>query len=495
MLFNSFEYLLFLPITVVLYFILPWRWRWLLLLVASYWFYAQFESGRYIPYILATTVITYATGYQMSKKKTQADRKPWMLASLAFNLGLLFYFKYAKFTVDSLAWVADKAGFGLSAPELMVLWIIGISFYTFQSLSYTLDIYYGRTKHEKHFGIFALYVAFFPQLVMGPIERSNNLLPQLKREVFVDYDRIVQGLCKIAYGFFKKMVIADRLKLYVDEVHFHADGYVEGPAALIAAYFFAIQMYCDFSGYSDIAIGTARVMGVELMENFKKPFLAKNISDFWVRWHISATTWFMDYVFVPMGGYSPRVGKTVFNLLVVAMVTGLWHGAKWTFVIAFGIMGILMSARVIWIMVIKKWMDGKGMSGLPKMPDWVAIILLFNTFCICTTYIRSIERYDAQGNVEITAIETAHTLLGKALSFSNWPSITNSNDFIQAVVTKNGQFEFMLCMIAIFLLFASYLVPFNLKLGKRSLPYLMVMVLLIYFLGYDGSTDFFYFQF
>ncbi|MFT7588162.1 MAG: alginate O-acetyltransferase complex protein AlgI [Limisphaerales bacterium] len=493
MLFNSFEYLLFLPFTVVLYFLLPWKWRWLLLLIASYIFYATFEQGRYIPFILITTISTYLTGREMAKHKDKKKRKPWMYASLFINLGLLFYFKYSKFAIDSLASIGELFGASVSVPEMTVLGIIGISFYTFQSLSYTLDVYNGRTKHEKHFGVFALYVAFFPQLVMGPIERSGNLLPQLKKEVFVDYNRITHGLCKIAYGFFKKLVIADRLKLYVDEVHFQADGYVEGPAALIATYFFAIQMYCDFSGYSDIAIGTARLMGVELMENFKKPFLAKNISDFWVRWHISATTWFMDYVFVPMGGYTPNVRKTSFNLLVVAMVTGLWHGAKWTFVIAFGIMGVLMVSRAVWIMVIKKKFANTT-SRLPALPGWMAMFLLFNTFCICTTYIRSIEHVSPKGEV-VTAIATAHTLLGKAFSFGSWPSITNTNDFIQAVVTKNGQFEFVLCLLAIFLLFASYLLPFSLKFGKRSIAFLVAMFFLVYFLGYDGATDFFYFQF
>jgi alginate O-acetyltransferase complex protein AlgI len=483
MLFNSFEFLLFLPVTVVLYYLLPWRWRWLLLLVASYIFYASWDA-KYLLLILITTATTYWTGGRMAREKEKEKRKPWMWASLAVNLGLLFYFKYANFTLDTVQDIVDLFGLRMHAPELRVLLPVGISFYTFQSLSYTLDIYYGRTRHEKHFGIYALYVAYFPQLVMGPIERSNNLLPQLKREQFVDYERIVQGLCKIAYGFFKKLVVADRLKLYVDEVHFTGLTGVDGPlavdgaAAFIGAFFFAIQMYCDFSGYSDIAIGASRIMGVELMENFKKPFLARNISDFWVRWHISLTTWFMDYVFVPMGGYTPKLSRTSINLLVVAMVTGIWHGASWTFVIAFGFMGVLMVARVLWIMRVEKWLAAKGWdSRLPSVPSGVQILALFTTFSLSTTYIRA------------DSIQAAHILLGKVFRPDHWALTT------QNIVLKNGQFEFGLCLLSVFLLFASYLLPFNLKFGRYSLAYLSGMFLVIYFLGYDGSTDFFYFQF
>ncbi len=483
MLFNSFEFLLFLPVTVVLYYLMPWRLRWLLLLIASYIFYASWDP-KYLWLIMTTTMSTWYTGGRMAAIKDKEARKPWMWTSLAINLGLLIYFKYTNFAFATFEDITHFIGLKYHAPELRILLPVGISFYTFQSLSYTLDIYYGRTRHEKHIGLYALYVAYFPQLVMGPIERSNNLLPQLKREHHLDYERTVQGLCKIGQGFFKKLVIADRLKLYVDEVHFTGVTGVDGPmavdgvAALIGAFFFAIQMYCDFSGYSDIAIGTSRLMGVELMENFKKPFLAKNISDFWVRWHISLTTWFMDYVFVPMGGYVPSILRTSLNLLVVAMVTGIWHGASWTFVIAFGFMGVLMVSRVLYIMKFEKWLVAKGYDNkLPSVPDWIQILALFTTFSLSTTYIRA------------NSIQAAHILLGKVFQPAEW-IITTQN-----IVLKNGQFEFGLCLFSIFLLFLSYLLPFNLKFGRYSLAYLMGVFLLIYLFGYDGSTDFFYFQF
>jgi D-alanyl-lipoteichoic acid acyltransferase DltB (MBOAT superfamily) len=253
---------------------------------------------------------------------------------------------------------------------------------------------------------------------------------------------------------------------------------VDGVAALISAFFFAIQMYCDFSGYSDIAIGTSRLMGVELMENFKKPFLARNISDFWVRWHISLTTWFMDYVFVPMGGYTPSLFRTSVNLLIVAMVTGIWHGASWTFIIAFGFMGVLMVSRVLYIMKVEKWLKANNLDNkLPSIPSWVQILALFVTFSLSTTYIRA------------SSIQAAHILLGKIFQPGSWILTT------QNIVLKNGQFEFGMCLFSIFLLFLSYLVPFNLKLGRYSLAYLMGIFLVIYLFGYDGSTDFFYFQF
>ncbi len=483
MLFNSFEFLIFLPVTVVLYYLLPWRTRWILLLAASYLFYASFDP-KYLLLIFFTTITTWYTGGRMGELKDKKQRKPWLWANLVANLGLLFYFKYTVFTLDTFEQITHFIGLKYHAPELRILLPIGISFYTFQSLSYTLDIYYGRTRHEKHFGIFALFVSYFPQLVMGPINRSNNLIPQLKQEQFVDYDRIVQGLCKMAQGFFKKLVIADRLKLYVDEVHFTGLTGVDGPmsvdgvAALIGTFFFAIQMYCDFSGYSDIAIGTSRLMGVEMMENFKKPFLAKNISDFWVRWHISLTTWFMDYVFVPLGGYTPNLLRSCLNLMLVAMITGIWHGASWTFVIAFGFMGVLMVSRVLYIMKFEKWLTRKGWDNkLPSVPGWVQILTLFTVFSISTTYIRA------------SSIQAAHILLGKMFQPGNW--ILD----VQNIVLKNGQFEFGLCLFSIFLLFLSYLIPFNLKLGRYSLAYLMGIFLVIYLFGYDGSTGFFYFQF
>jgi D-alanyl-lipoteichoic acid acyltransferase DltB (MBOAT superfamily) len=483
MLFNSFEFLLFLPATVVLYYLLPWRLRWILLLFASYLFYASWDP-KYLLLIMVTTATTWYAGGRMAALKDKEARKPWLLGSLFVNLGLLIYFKYTNFALDTFEQISAFIGLSVHAPELKVFLPVGISFYTFQSLSYSIDIYYGRTRHEKHFGLYALFVAYFPQLVMGPIERSNNLLPQLKREQFLRYEQAVQGLCKIGQGFFKKLVVADRLKLYVDEVHFLGDSGVSGPlaadgvAALISAFFFAIQMYCDFSGYSDIAIGTSRLMGVELMENFKKPFLARNISDFWVRWHISLTTWFMDYVFVPMGGYTPSLFRTSVNLLIVAMVTGIWHGASWTFIIAFGFMGVLMVSRVLYIMKVEKWLKAKNLDGkLPSVPSWVQILALFVTFSLSTTYIRA------------NSIQSAHILLGKIFQPGNWILTT------QNIVLKNGQFEFGMCLFSIFLLFLSYLVPFNLKLGRYSLAYLMGIFLVIYLFGYDGSTDFFYFQF
>ncbi len=483
MLFNSFEFLLFLPVTVILYYQTPWRFRWVLLLIASYIFYASWDP-KYLLLILLTTMTTWYTGGRMSGLKDKQQRKPWMWGSLAVNLGLLIYFKYTNFALEQFEYITALIGLKYHAPELKILLPVGISFYTFQSLSYTLDIYYGRTRHEKHLGIYALYVAYFPQLVMGPIERSNNLLPQLKKEHHVEYDRFVQGLNKIGMGFFKKLVVADRLKLYVDEVHFPGITGLDGPmgvdgiSALISSIFFAFQMYCDFSGYTDIAIGTSRLMGVELMENFKKPFLSKNMSDFWVRWHISLTTWFMDYLFVPMGGYTPNLLRTSFNLLMVALVTGIWHGANWTFMIAFGCMGLLMVGRVWWIVIVERWLASKGWENqLPTVPNGIKMLSIFTSFFLLSTYIRA------------STVQAGNILLGKILSPGDWVLT------LQNVVLKNGQFEFGLCLLSIFFLFLSYLLPYNLKLGRYSLAYLMGIYLVIYLFGYDGSTDFFYFQF
>jgi len=329
-LFNSLHFALFFPASVLLYFLLPFRWRWLFLLSASYYFYMCWEV-TYAFLILFSTAVDYFAALRIEEAPSERTRRHWLWASLSVNLGLLFFFKYSGFAADSMISLLEALGIRASLPVVELLLPVGISFYTFQSLSYTIDVYRRRLPAERHFGIFALYVACWPQLVAGPIERPSHLLPQLRRNVPFDEGRARSGLMQMAWGFFKKLVIADRLALYVEPVYADPSQH-GGGTLLIATYFFAFQIYCDFSGYSDIAIGSARVLGLDLMENFRRPYFATSIAEFWSRWHISLSTWFRDYVYVPLGGNREGEPRLARNLLLTFLISGLWHGAAWTFV-------------------------------------------------------------------------------------------------------------------------------------------------------------------
>jgi D-alanyl-lipoteichoic acid acyltransferase DltB (MBOAT superfamily) len=345
MLFNSFDFVVFFPIVVGLYFALPHRWRGWMLLVASYIFYGWWRA-EYLVLILISTVVDYWAGLQMGRHETQRARRPYLFLSLTANLGLLFAFKYLGFFVDSANAFASLIGADgrLNLPALVLP--VGISFYTFQTLAYSIDVYRGKQEAERHLGLFALYVSFFPQLVAGPIERSQNLLPQFRERHAFDYDRVVSGLRLMLGGFLMKLVVADRLAPFVQEV-FSQPGAYHGLPVLLAFYFFTFQIYCDFAGYSLIAIGSARVMGYDLMENFRRPFFSKSIGEFWQRWHISLSTWFRDYLYIPLGGNRVPRWRWYLNLLVVFTVSGLWHGANWTFVIWGALHGVYLVAGAL----------------------------------------------------------------------------------------------------------------------------------------------------
>jgi len=301
MLFNSLEFLIFLPIVIIVYYILPHKFRWVLLLAASYYFYMAWNP-KYIVLIVISTLVDYFAAILMEKQKNKARRKVFLLISLFANLGLLFLFKYFNFANGTMGRIfnlfADKP---YPIGSLSLLLPIGISFYTFQTLSYTIDVYRGTRKPERHFGYFALFVTFFPQLVAGPIERSDRLIPQLKIKHKLNYNSTVEALLRIAWGFFKKVVIADRIAVIVNSVY-NDLGSFSSIHYIIATVGFAIQIYCDFSAYSDIAIGSAKILGINLMENFKMPYFSASISEFWSRWHISLSTWFKDYLYIPLGG-------------------------------------------------------------------------------------------------------------------------------------------------------------------------------------------------
>ncbi len=330
MLFNSFQFFIFFVIVTTLYFVIQQKYRWLLLLVASCYFYMAFVPV-YILILGFTIVIDYFAGI-LIEKSSGKRRKLFLIFSLIANIGVLAVFKYYNFFNYNFSVLLH--GFDLSnpIPFLSILLPIGLSFHTFQAMSYTIEIYRGNQKAEKHFGIYSLYVMFYPQLVAGPIERPQNLLHQFRENHDFDYDRIISGLRLMAWGLFKKVVIADRLSILVNTVYNNPENH-NSLSLIVATIFFTFQIFCDFSGYSDIAIGAAKIMGFKLMTNFNRPYQSKSISEFWKRWHISLSTWFKDYLYITLGGNRVTIPRWYLNLFIVFLISGLWHGANWTFII------------------------------------------------------------------------------------------------------------------------------------------------------------------
>ncbi len=331
MLFNTIDFAIFLPLVVVFYYLIPHKYRWTLLLAASYYFYMSWKV-EYIFLIIASTLVDYISGLRMGKLANRRSRLPWLILSLSVNLGLLFSFKYFNFTTENLNFLFQKVGLSRELPLMNLLLPVGISFYTFQTLSYSIDVYFGNQKAEKHLGYFALYVSFFPQLVAGPIERYSRLAPQFRSRQILTFANLTNGLRLILYGLFIKMVIADNISGIVDQVYAHPEDFASLDI-LKGVVLYSFQIYSDFYGYSTIAIGSALLLGIRIMDNFRSPYLARNISEFWQRWHISLSTWFRDYLYFPLGGNRVSRQRWVLNILLVFLISGLWHGANWTFLI------------------------------------------------------------------------------------------------------------------------------------------------------------------
>ena len=329
MIFNSFEFLVFFIVVSTLYFTLPHRYRWFHLLAASIFFYSYFIP-IYFLILFGTIVIDYFAGIQIERSEGR-KRKLFLILSLIANIGILAVFKYYNFFITNVNSLLSLSANDFQFSLMSIALPIGLSFHTFQAMSYTIEVYRKNQSAERHFGIYALYVMFYPQLVAGPIERPQNVLHQFYIKQKFSYDNAVRGLRLMLWGLFKKVVIADNLSVVVDHVYSQPEA-VSGLSVMTGAIFFSIQIYCDFSGYSDIALGTARFMGFDLMKNFNIPYYSKSISEFWSRWHISLSTWFRDYLYIPLGGNRGGEAKIMRNIFVVFMVSGLWHGANWTFV-------------------------------------------------------------------------------------------------------------------------------------------------------------------
>ncbi len=386
--FTSLIFVGYLVATVALYYAFPKRFRWAWLLVASCYFYMAFVP-KYILILFAIILIDYCMA-QLIEKAHGHRKKVFFVVSLVANIGILFAFKYFNFFNDNVAALAHLIGWNYSIGALRLILPLGLSFHTFQSLSYVIEVYRGKYKAERHLGVYALYVMFFPQLVAGPIERPAHLLPQLKTYHRFEWRNILVGLRIMGWGFFKKLVIADRLAVIVDYVYGNVS-YVPGLSILLTIIFFAFQLYADFSGYSDIARGSAKMLGIDVMRNFEQPYFSRSVAEFWRRWHISLSTWFRDYFYFPLAYARKRATRTWLYvcLILTFLVTGLWHGAGWTFVV----MGAIHGCSIVLGMAAKPFRDRVsklvGLSRLPKVHGALQTLYTFGIVSVSWIFFRS----------------------------------------------------------------------------------------------------------
>ena len=483
MLFNSFEYLIFLPSVVVLYFTIPVKWRWLLLLIASYFFYMCWKA-EYAILILFTTVVDYFLALKMGRESSGKKKKRWLVISILVNLGMLAGFKYLNFFSESVNALMQITNSGYSFPLYHILLPVGISFYIFQSLSYTIDVYRGIQPPEIHFGKFALYVSFFPQLVAGPIERSTSLLPQINAPRPFNQQNLVSGLKLILWGFFKKLVIADRLGMFVSLVYENPTEY-HGLPVILATVLFAFQLYTDFSGYTDIARGSARLLGYELMINFNRPLIATSLRDFWNRWHISLTTWFRDYLLYALPYIRNKKiiqSKVYRNLILTFLLMGLWHGAAWTFVL----FGLFHGLMLVVESMAEKPLSRAGISGfLSRYPGFAATL---GNLYMFTMLFFSLFLFRAN------SLNDSVLLLSNAFNFKNSAAYAGE-------ILKNLEVMFGLLMIVVLLVAEHIHAKHNLieLISKRPLPvrwslYIGFVFFVVLF-GVLHQEKFIYFQF
>lgn len=385
MLFNSFHFLAFFPVVVILFFLLPFRFRKFLLLAASYFFYMLWQP-EYGALIALSTILSFATAIFIEKKKFE-DRKKYVWICFFINLSILFFFKYFNFFNENFRIAFGSLGLNYPIPDIVKIVLpVGISFYTFETISYVLDVYYDRRPAEKRLSSYALYISFFPKLLAGPIEKSTSLLVQLDTQTHFNYERIVEGLRRMLWGFFKKIVIADRLSLMIDPVYLHPSEH-SGSYVLLSCYMFAFQIYCDFSGYTDIAIGAAKVMGYDIVENFDRPYISKNVGEFWRRWHMSLSFWLKDYLFTPIVFKRKEWGDyaLVYATFITFLMCGLWHGAKWTFVIFGVLQGIVISGELLTKKIRKKW----ATTFAPWLYSNLSLLLTFHFIVFSFVFFRA----------------------------------------------------------------------------------------------------------
>lgn len=478
MLFNSFSFAIFLPIVFALYWAVPKKRQWIILFISSYLFYMCWKV-EYVFLILLTTAISYACALMIEKKPTK--KRLSLSTALIVSLGVLFFFKYFNFFSTSITGAINRI-FGLKGQPILasVILPVGISFYTFQALGYVIDVYRGRVPAERHFGKFATFISFFPQLVAGPIERTENLLGQIKAEHRFDYNQAVYGLRLMLWGFFKKMVVADNLAVFVDNIYNNPFDH-SGASLILATLFFAIQIYCDFSGYSDIAIGTGKLFGINLMQNFNAPYFATSIKNFWSRWHISLSTWFKDYVYIPLGGNRVSKLRHKLNLIITFLISGLWHGTNWNFVVWGGIHGAAQAVE----------------TALPKSKKSCKsrIITVLKTLVVFTFVVMTWVFFRAQSLGE-----------AKYILMNGFTGILTPTSYLSKGLADMGMGieRQIICAISVFILFLYDLLSRKRDViawvGKKNRViswsiYILIVLIILAWTPISSNSEFIYFQF
>jgi D-alanyl-lipoteichoic acid acyltransferase DltB (MBOAT superfamily) len=439
----------------------------------------------YILILGFTIVVDYFAGIFLEESKGK-KREFYLIASLIANIGVLAVFKYFNFLSDNLSVFLNSLGYHNEIPHLGILLPIGLSFHTFQAMSYTIEVYRGNQKAERHFGIYSLYVMFYPQLVAGPIERPQNLLHQFREKYNFDYYRVTSGLKLMAWGLFKKAVIADRLAILVDNVYNSPQNY-NSLSLTIATVFFAFQIYCDFSGYSDMAIGAARVMGFKLMKNFDKPYFSGSVHEFWKRWHISLSSWFKDYLYISLGGNRVTIPRWYLNLFIVFIISGLWHGANWTFIVWGALHGLYLIFAILTGPVrqkINKFLYLDRVSVLPVLTTFILVTFAWIFF-------------------RANSLESAFLISKKIIT--GFPDILNNLIHIGTSIQYMGlgTNELILAIFLIVFLLISQLVDSKINISKNivQMPFYVrwsayyMLTFAILFLGVFENRQFIYFQF
>lgn len=480
MLFNSFSFVTFLILVFLTYYILPHKFRWILLLIASYIFYAAWNPA-FIVLIIFSTVVNYFIAIKIYNlndcdKNKDINKKRLLILSLILNFGLLFIFKYLTFVNRTFIYIFEKLHISYNIPDFDILLPIGISFFTFQAVGYIVDVYRKRYVPEFNFFKFALFISFFPQLIAGPIERASNLLPQLSANKKFSIDNFTTGIKFMIYGFFKKVVIADRIGILVNTVYNAPLNYEgNGLAFIIATILFSFQIYCDFSGYSDIARGSAKILGIDLMQNFKAPFFSRSSKEFWTRWHISLSSWFKDYLYIPLGGSKVPKVRMYFNVFITFLVSGLWHGADWTFVIWGALNGILQIVSGIFI-------KAKSNFFIVKFVQIVSTFLLISATRI----------FFRANSIDDALYISSHLFDGL--------STLTINSFFD-LINNLGLSLFEIC-ISIALIILLLIIDYYINFVKRQLPNIFIflgylfLAILIFCLGvFYNAGQFIYLQF
>jgi alginate O-acetyltransferase complex protein AlgI len=478
MLFNSFPFLLFLPIVFILYWWVNKKRLQLqnvLLLVASYFFYSCWD-WRFLFLLLFSTALDYLTGIKMAEAKNQGTKKAWFWLSIIVNLGFLGVFKYYNFFADSFAEALSVIGIHSNFWTLKVILPVGISFYTFHGLSYVIDIYKGRIEPERNIITYSLFVSYFPLLVAGPIERATHLLPQIKKRRFFDYNQAIDGVHQIIWGLFKKVVIADNCALYANDI-FNNYQSMNSLSLVLGAIYFAFQIYGDFSGYSDIALGTSKLFGIDLLRNFNYPYFSRDIAEFWRRWHISLSSWFRDYLYIPLGGSKGSTWMKIRNTFIIFLVSGFWHGANWTFIV----WGALHAAYFLPLLITQN--NRNNLDTVAKGKNWPTakeFLSMMFTFCL-TTF---------------------------AWIFFRAKTVTEACSYIKKMVSFDfkGKIQYLdferYTIELLFLLGLFVVLEWNSRekehpiVGKFSiLKALAILIAIVVFGAYSNPSDFIYFQF